>query len=112
MKILPADKGRSTVVMDSDEYKEKVAVLLNDTKTYLKLTVKRLNPTTSVEKDLSKILLTIKNGNLAQIYTENYTAVIQRQHLFTVFRKFTNLEGHCDPSLAVSAARLMRSPNI
>ena len=38
------------VVMDSDEYKEKVAVLLNDSKTYLKLTDKRLNPTTSVEK--------------------------------------------------------------
>ena len=63
VKILPADKGRSIVVMDSDEYKEKVAVLLNDTKTYLKLTDKRLNPTTSVEKDLNKILLNIKNEN-------------------------------------------------
>ena len=41
MEILPADKRRSIVVMDSDEYKEKVAVLLNDTKTYLKLTDKR-----------------------------------------------------------------------
>ena len=49
--------------MDSDEYKEKVAVLLNDSKTYLKLTDKRLNPTTSVEKDLNKILLNIKNDN-------------------------------------------------
>ena len=46
--------------MDSDEYKEKVAVLLNDTNTYLKLMDKRLNPTTSVEKDLNKILLNIK----------------------------------------------------
>ena len=50
-------------MMDSDEYKEKVAVLLNDTKTYLKLTDKRLNPTSSVEKDLNKILLKIKNEN-------------------------------------------------
>ena len=50
-------------MMDSDEYKEKVAVLLNDTNTYLKLTDKRLNPTTSVEKDLNKILLNIKNEN-------------------------------------------------
>ena len=40
--------------MDSDEYKEKVSVLLNDTNTYWKLTDKRLNPTTSVEKDLNK----------------------------------------------------------
>ena len=63
VKILPADKGRSIVVMDSDEYKEKVAVLLNDSKTYLKLTDKRLNPTTSVEKDLNKILLNIKSDN-------------------------------------------------
>ena len=63
VKILPVDKGRSIVVMDSDEYKEKVAVFLNDTKTYLKLTDKRLNSTTSVEKDLYKILLNIKNEN-------------------------------------------------
>ena len=63
VKVLPADKGRSIVVMDSDEYKEKVAVLLNDIKKYLKLTDKRLNPTSSVEKDLNKILLKIKNEN-------------------------------------------------
>ena len=48
---------------DSDEYKEKVAVLLKNTKTYLKLTDKRLNPTTSVAKDLNKMLLSIKNEN-------------------------------------------------
>ena len=58
VNVLPADKGRSIVVLDSDECKEKVVVLLNDTKTYLKLTDKRLNPTTSVEKDLN-----IKNKN-------------------------------------------------
>ena len=63
VKVLPADEGRSIVVMDSDEYKEKLAVLLNDTKTYLKLTDKRLNPTSSVEKDLNKILLKIKHEN-------------------------------------------------
>ena len=62
--------------MDSDEYKEKVAVLLNDTKTYLKLTDKRLNPTTSVEKDLNKILLNIKdkkNGTAPQLHCGNST---------------------------------------
>ena len=63
VKVLLADKGRSIVVMDSDKYKEKVAVLLNDTKTFLKLTQTRLNPTSSVEKDLNKILLQIKNQN-------------------------------------------------
>ena len=38
--IVSADKGRSVVVMDKDEYKEKVSVLLNDTNTYLKITDK------------------------------------------------------------------------
>ena len=46
--ILPADKGKSVVVMDSNEYKQKVSTLLDDTKTYFQLTDKRLNPTTRV----------------------------------------------------------------
>ena len=68
--IAPADKGRSVVVMDNDEYKDKVSVLLNDTKTYLKITVKRSNPTSRVEKDLNKLLLNIKekkNCDISQI---------------------------------------------
>ena len=68
--IVPADKGRSVVVIDMDEYKEKVSVLLNDTNTYLKITDKRSNPTSSVEKDLNKLLLNIKeekNGDISQI---------------------------------------------
>ena len=39
--ILPADKGKSVAVMDSNEYKQKVSTLLDDTKTYLQLTDKR-----------------------------------------------------------------------
>jgi len=65
-----SDKGRPVVVMDSDEYKQKVSVLLNDTNTYLKITHKILNPTTSVEKDLNKLFLNIKeekNDNASQI---------------------------------------------
>ena len=61
--ILPADKGKSVVVMDSKEYKENVSTLLVDTKTYSQLTDKRLNPTTRVEKDLNKLLLNIKVDN-------------------------------------------------
>ncbi|XP_068697117.1 uncharacterized protein [Montipora foliosa] len=45
--------------MDKDEYQEKVSVLLNDTNTYLKITDKRSNPTSNVEKEL-KLLLNIK----------------------------------------------------
>ena len=49
--IVPADKGRFVVVMDKDEYQEKVSVLLNDTNTYLQITDKRSNPTSSVESN-------------------------------------------------------------
>ena len=61
--ILQADKGKSVVVMDSKEYKEKVSTLLDDTKTYSQLTDKRLNPTTRVEKDLNKLSLNITVDN-------------------------------------------------
>ena len=47
------------VVMDEDEYQDKLSVLLNDTNTYLKITDKRSNPTSSVEKDLNKLLLQV-----------------------------------------------------
>jgi len=50
--VVSADKGRSVVVMDKDEYQEKVSVLLNDKNTYLKITRKRSNPTSSVKKDI------------------------------------------------------------
>ena len=32
--ILPADKGKATVIMDKTEYEEKVLQLLDDEKTY------------------------------------------------------------------------------
>lgn len=50
--VVSADKGRAVVVMDKDEYQEKVSVLLNDKNTYLKITRKRSNPTSSVKKDI------------------------------------------------------------
>ena len=36
--ILPADKGKSTVVMDTLDYEEKVTNMLADRKTYEELT--------------------------------------------------------------------------
>ncbi|XP_028418418.1 uncharacterized protein LOC114544426 [Dendronephthya gigantea] len=58
--ILPADKGRCVVVMDTAEYKEKIEALLSDESTYIKITDKRRNPTSHVEKDLNKLLQDIK----------------------------------------------------
>ena len=51
--ILPADKGRTVVVMNTNDYTEKVNNLLNDDKTYQKITDKRRNPTSSTEKSLN-----------------------------------------------------------
>ena len=37
MKILGAEKGRATLLMNTEEYEEKLANMLNDTNTYMKL---------------------------------------------------------------------------
>ena len=58
--ILPADKGRAVVVMNTNDYIDKINNLLNDEKTYQKITDKRRNPTSSTEKSLDKLLLQIK----------------------------------------------------
>jgi len=59
--ILPADKGRAVVVMNTNDYTDKINNLLNDDKTYHKITDKRRNPTSSTEKSLNKLLLQIKD---------------------------------------------------
>ena len=35
--ILPEDKGKATVVMDTDEYEQKVTTMLSDEETHEKL---------------------------------------------------------------------------
>ena len=59
--ILPADKGRAVVVMNTHDYTDKINNLLNDEKTYCRITDKRRNPTSSTEKSLNKLLLQIKD---------------------------------------------------
>ena len=61
--ILPADKGKAVVVMNRKDYEQKLNSLLSDTKTYEKITDKRRNPTTHMEKDLNKLLFTIKKAD-------------------------------------------------
>ena len=51
--ILPADKGRTTVILDKQDYQNKVNTLLNDTNTYEKLTS---DPTRSIKNKLIQIL--------------------------------------------------------
>ena len=47
--------------MNSNDYTDKINNLLNDDKTYHKITDKRRNPTSSTEKSLNKLLLQIKD---------------------------------------------------
>ena len=55
--ILPADKGRATVVMDKNEYEEKVNSMLNGAHTYEKL---QANPTSSYKRKLIEKLTKLK----------------------------------------------------
>ena len=64
--------------MNTEDYKEKISSLLNDENTYNKITDKRRNPTSRVEKDLNKLLSEIKSRpsdhdqNLHQIDVKLY----------------------------------------
>ena len=51
--VLPADKGKATVILDKKDYNSKIEAILNDTKTYQPL---KKDPTTSIKNKLINIL--------------------------------------------------------
>ena len=55
--ILPADKGRVTVVMDKTDYYDKMDALVNDKQTYEEL---KRHPTPTLQRKLNSKLLTLK----------------------------------------------------
>ena len=55
--ILPADKGRVTVVMDKTDYYDKMDALVNDKQTYELL---KRDPTPALQRKLNNKLLTLK----------------------------------------------------
>lgn len=57
IKILPADKGRATVIMNTDEYNQKVSDLLSDEITYTKV---QRDPTSVIERKLRDYLQQLK----------------------------------------------------
>ena len=59
--ILPADKGRVTVVMDKTEYTNKCNALLSDIKTYKKL---KLDPTSKYKKEIVSALKGLKDRKI------------------------------------------------
>ncbi|PFX25073.1 ATP-dependent DNA helicase PIF1 [Stylophora pistillata] len=58
--ILPADKGRVTVVMDKTDYHDKMDALVNDKRTYEEL---KRDPTPALQRKLNSKLLTLKKTN-------------------------------------------------
>ena len=57
--IVPADKGRATVVLDCTEYDDKIHNLLSDDRTYRKLS---RNPTPALERRMNSSLLSLKKS--------------------------------------------------
>jgi hypothetical protein len=55
--ILPADKGKATVIVDKVDYEEKVKNMLNDEKTYEKL---KSDPTARYKRKLISILTSLE----------------------------------------------------
>ena len=55
--ILPADKGRVTVVMDKTDYFDKMDALVNDKQTYEEL---KRDPTPALQRKLNSKILTLK----------------------------------------------------
>ena len=58
--VLPADKGRATVVMNRSEYEDKMSTMLSDANTYTILTS---DPTEKYKKQLTKKLEKLKEEN-------------------------------------------------
>ena len=63
--ILPADKGRAVVVLDSVEYNRKIQLLLDDSTTYRLI---EKDPSPSLERKMNSILLSLcKKGELPRV---------------------------------------------
>ena len=65
--ILPGDKGKATVVMDMDEYEQKVTTMLSDDKTYQKL---KKDPAPKYKRKLVSIIKKPKKDD--KIIEEQY----------------------------------------
>ena len=65
--ILPADRGRVTVVMDKTDYHDKMDALVNDKQTYQEL---KRDSTPALQRKLNRTLLTLKKTNV--IDTQRY----------------------------------------
>ena len=62
--ILPADKGKATVIMETKEYQEKMKEMLNDEATYEKL---KKDPTKKYKAELIRMIHSLeKEGKITK----------------------------------------------
>ena len=81
--IVPADKGKATVVLDTQSYKDKVSGMLNDTKTY---EVLPNDPTASYKRKLVSLLKPLKDqGKISQrLYEHLYPTAENIPRLYCI----------------------------
>ena len=60
MLVLPADKGKAAVIMDTEEYIDKIRVMLSDERVYKKL---KRDPTHGYKEKLMNLLTGLKDKN-------------------------------------------------
>ena len=79
--ILPADKGRSTVVMNKLDYIKKSNDLLDDTSTYKKL---KSDPTNKHKKQLVSILTRLKDHVVSEDASGNKVTALSKDEYWKV----------------------------
>ena len=92
--ILPADKGRATVIMDKDDYDRKMVSMLNDADVYKKLT---RDPCPGLERKMNSTHLKL-NRSLQIPDPLYYEAQEDRHRGFMVYPRFTNKIHHLEQS--------------
>ena len=86
--ILPADKGKSTVILDKNEYEEKVNNMLADKKTYEELPD---DPTPKYKRKLVSILTNLKKeGKISEAKYKELYPTAETSPVFIVRPKSTN----------------------
>ena len=93
--ILPADKGRVTVVVDKTDYYDKMDTLVNDKQTYEEL---KRDPTPTLQRKLNSKLLDLNKTDVIDIQRYNRLRCHVRNHPnSTDYQNYTNLTYPCDP---------------
>jgi len=95
IQILPADKGRATVIMEKGDYERKVQAMLEDGKTYAKIDK---DPTHQYKRKLVAILTRLKGeGKLSEKEYKEFYPTSEKYPDYTADRKYINKIHHSGP---------------